>query len=111
MTMEYRTAYRIKKARREAELNRQRRRVILGLAAALIFVWLAVFGAPSLHSTEAAGSNSITVTVRNGDTLWSLAAEYKPDDEEIRRFVRTVAAYNSIDDMLIYEGQTLIIPQ
>jgi nucleoid-associated protein YgaU len=49
------------------------------------------------------------VVVRAGDTLWSLAARYEPDQspygaiEEIRRL-------NGLDGYTIRVGQTLILP-
>lgn len=110
MTMEYRTECRIKKARREAELNRQRRRAVMVIIAVLVFVWIANSGAFSLITTEAASSDAVCVTVHRGDSLWSLAVEYKPEDEEIRQFVRKIANFNNMDSLVVYEGQTIRIP-
>ncbi len=109
MTMEYATIRRIKRARREAELNRQRRRAAL-IAATVIF-WLAVCGVFKMNLTEASGSDAITVTVSSGDTLWSLAEKYKPEDKDTREFVRKIASFNEMDGLMIYVGQTVKIPQ
>lgn len=109
MTMEYTTMCRIKRARREAKLNRQRRTAVL--IAAIIISVAAVFGALKIGTTEAADSTAVCVVVKSGDTLWSLAEEYKPENKEIRQFVRKIADFNELDGLMIYEGQLIRIPQ
>ncbi len=106
MTVEYRR----KKARREAELNRQRRRVIMCLIAIVAVVWAVKSGA-FMTSTEAADVSFDYVCVEKGDTLWGIASDYRPDGEDIRSFVRIVASYNNLDDLSVREGEILKIPR
>jgi LysM repeat protein len=52
----------------------------------------------------------IAVTVQPGDTLWSIAKEYKADGADLREFVYDIAANNGVKDCEIVCGQTLFIP-
>ena len=62
-------------------------------------------------SSEAADDNFVYVSVHKGDTLWSIASEYKPENKDIRDFVRLIAAVNETEDNIISVGQTLCIPK
>ncbi|HHT93214.1 MAG TPA: LysM peptidoglycan-binding domain-containing protein [Clostridiaceae bacterium] len=50
-----------------------------------------------------------TVVVEQGDTLWDLAKEYYPDTE-VRRAVNELKKINNLKDSIIYEGQSLKVP-
>lgn len=52
----------------------------------------------------------IQIQVESGDTLWSIADEYMPDDMDIREAVYMISDANDINDSQIYVGQTLEIP-
>lgn len=105
MTMEYRR----KKAHREAQLNKQRRRAALALVIAFAVLWFVKGGFFSL-TTNASFAEFDYVTVNTGDTLWSIASRYKPYGQDIRDFMRVVASYNGLEDLSVQEGQLLKIP-
>lgn len=46
--------------------------------------------------------------VTNGDTLWSIAAEYKHEKQDIREYVYQLRKLNNID-CIIYPGQEIKI--
>lgn len=46
--------------------------------------------------------------VINGDTLWSIATEYKHEKQDIREYVYQLRKLNNID-CIIYPGQVLKI--
>lgn len=46
--------------------------------------------------------------VTNGDTLWSIATEYKHEKQDIREYVYQLRKLNNID-CIIYPGQVLKI--
>jgi hypothetical protein len=51
-----------------------------------------------------------TITVKKGDTLWSIAAKHS-NGEDIRKYIYEIKKVNSLHESLIYEGDRLVIPQ
>ena len=52
----------------------------------------------------------IEIEVESGDTLWTIADEYMPDDMDIREAVYMICETNDVDANTLYAGQTLNIP-
>ena len=52
----------------------------------------------------------IEIEVESGDTLWTIADEYMPDDMDIREAVYMICEVNDVDANTLYAGQTLNIP-
>lgn len=52
----------------------------------------------------------IQVQVEYGDSLWSIADKYMPDDMDPREAVYMIIDANDIDGSQVYAGQTLDIP-
>ena len=46
--------------------------------------------------------------VKPGDTLWSIALEYKQPGQDTRKYIDEIKRINGID-ALIYEGQEILI--
>lgn len=51
----------------------------------------------------------ISYTVSNGETLWSIAEEYKAENEDPRQYIYDIKKLNNMDNSNIYEGQILQI--
>ncbi|MDR2163702.1 MAG: LysM peptidoglycan-binding domain-containing protein [Clostridiales Family XIII bacterium] len=49
------------------------------------------------------------ITVRPGDTLWSIAREHRPEGTPIRRYVSEIKAANGLGSEVIYPGQTISV--
>ena len=49
------------------------------------------------------------ITVSAGDTLWSIACEYKKSGQDIREYIHELRKINDLDDCIIYPGQVLKI--
>lgn len=109
MTMEYHSAYIIKKARRESALNRQRRAAVLAVVVAAAVMW-AVFGGAFGGLFAPAETAGEYVSAGRGDSLWSIAEEYKPEGEDTRAFMRSIMKLNDMDAAVVYEGQILFVP-
>lgn len=78
--------------------------VLLALLAILVF-------AP--HKTDAADavvSSYVSVRIENGDSLWSLAEEYAPEQIKINDYIRAVRSINHLWDDNIVAGQYIVLP-
>lgn len=63
------------------------------------------------HASVAfAQQNMATVYVQPGDTLWSIAKEYKAEKADIRDVIDDIMEYNHLQSAVIYTGDKLIIP-
>ena len=112
MTVEYHSAYIMKKARRESVLNRQRRIALFAAFITVLGLWAALSG--NFNFTLPCRDNyndGVYVSVERGDSLWSIAGEYKPASRDTRSFMQTIARTNGMSGTAVYEGQVLYIPQ
>lgn len=75
--------------------------------AILIFLLIALFNISVAKSNEEA--KIISYTVSKGETLWSIAEEYKAENEDPRQYIYDIKKLNNMDNSNIYEGQILQI--
>ena len=52
----------------------------------------------------------IEIQVESGDTLWTIADEYMPDDMDLRDAVYMICDANDMNANELYAGQTLNVP-
>ncbi len=50
-----------------------------------------------------------SVTIKSGDTLWSIAEEYG-NDSNIREYIYNIKKINKLDSSLLYENTSILIP-
>ena len=50
------------------------------------------------------------IQIQPGDTLWNLAEDFGPDDQDIRKVVYSICEYNHISADSLKPGQTIYIP-
>lgn len=53
----------------------------------------------------------VTVTVKEGDTLWGLASKYGGGNGDVRKLVYKISKLNSIDNACVRAGDVIYIPQ
>lgn len=90
-------------------VNRLRFTVFL----AAIILTFGMIGGVMIGSFDAEGSTKHsyqTITIQSGDTLWSIAEEYAPSDQDIRDYIYEVCDLNSIKAGDIVQGQDILIP-
>lgn len=84
------------------------------LGALLAAAWLGSALDAGLFGRFADGADEesfIEVTVRSGDTLWSLAREYGPDGRDIRETIDRIRRINGLEERAsLRPGETLAIP-
>lgn len=62
-----------------------------------------------LSNKEDKGYELTNYIVRTGDTLWSIAEKYAPDDMDIREYIYFIEEDNSIESKTIYPEMELKI--
>lgn len=50
------------------------------------------------------------VEIESGDTLWSVASEYAPEDMDVRQVVHDICDTNDIQASDIASGQKILVP-
>jgi LysM domain len=94
----------------------QRGRVVVGIAAALLLAALSLVIAGSAQATNhpvpsrAAQQNLTQVTVRPGQSLWSVAENADPD-ADTRVVIQQILELNSLTGDTIFAGQRLWVPR
>ena len=89
-------------------------RTIIAILTLLIILGGVLLG--SSRRSQASADHPIykyytTVTVEDGDTLWTLADAYMDDQYQNKReFITEVKQLNQIDENRIHEGTQLVIP-
>ena len=70
-----------------------------------------IFGVLFPNNTNADfEADPIEVTVRRGDSLWSIAEQYCPVGEDIRNFIYEIKKENSLSDPNLSVGQKILVP-
>ena len=76
-------------------------------------ITIIVFLLSILYSTSIARidkeEETTLYTVNKGDTLWTIAQEYKADNKDIRQYIYELKKINNITNSNIYDGKTLKI--
>lgn len=75
--------------------------------AILIFLLVGLFNISVAKSNKEA--ETINYTISQGQTLWSIAREYTPNNKDIRDTIHEIRELNNLEDATIYEGQTIQI--
>ena len=101
------TSSKLRRLQRARKLRRQRSAFLMVVMAVVVMMAHSAFSKPENIKDE---YNVVSVTVQSGDTLWSIAGEYKPDNKDMREFVYEIAANNGIKDCEIVCGQTIFVP-
>ncbi|MBG6183794.1 hypothetical protein IWX65_001760 [Arthrobacter sp. CAN_A214] len=95
-------------------LTRRGRLVLVGLPTVLLVALVLIFGV-SLTSqakamdSEPAPTETINVSVGQGETLWGLAGEFAPDRDP-REFVAELVELNGLKSSVVQAGQSLAVP-
>lgn len=98
------------KLRRLERIRKLRKQRTTALLVVMVLVLMAAHVAFSNYSAKEEGLSVISVVVEQGDTLWSIAREHKPEGEDLREYVYKISADNGIKDCNIVCGQTIFVP-
>ena len=76
--------------------------------AIVMFLLIGLFNI-SVAKTDKKEAETIDYTIARGQTLWSIAKEYTPDNKDIRKTIHEIRELNNLTNATIYEGQTIKI--
>ena len=74
----------------------------------LTIIFSSIFFASSVYGYEV--NQYDTVTVKSGDTLWTIAQEYNKSGD-IRKLIVKIKKVNGLESSIIYAGDQLVIPK
>lgn len=108
---ETRTTYRAAGTDAPVRLTTRGRVAVVSVALAIISTLAIVFGSAVVATGETPVEGTVTtVTVQPGQTLWSIAAEARPD-ADIRATVDQIVRLNALEDgAALPIGATLAVP-
>ena len=88
-----------------------RTRFITFLVIAILLMYFLIAGLASIVFASDNGlRETAEVRIVSGDTLWDIAKEYGPRNQDIRKTVYDICVYNGIKAGEIYPGQVIYIP-
>jgi len=99
----------------QLRLTRRGRLVLIAFPAFVVSVLLLI-GLAALVSPARAGNSapvvteSVQVTVQQGQSLWSVAAQYAPDRDP-RAVISEIVELNNLDSTRVLPGQQLLVPR
>jgi len=79
-------------------------------AGAFFAVGSAAGAEATIDAWESRGYRTIVVTVRPGDTLWSIARAVGPGGTDVRQVVDWIRDANGLENGLIRPGEHLFVP-
>ncbi|MDQ4502666.1 LysM peptidoglycan-binding domain-containing protein [Sinomonas sp. ASV322] len=102
-------------AQSKLRLTRRGRFVLIAMpmfiVSVLLLVGLAAFMSPAhAGDTAPARIDAVQVTVQQGQSLWSVAAQYAPDRDP-RVVISEIVDLNGLDSTRVQPGQQLMVPK
>lgn len=84
------------------------------IGALMVFIWLGSggdFGGRGLLASSPDQLSYVEVTVKRGDTLWSLARRHGPEHRDIRETIDRIRTINGLETRVsLRPGERLTIP-
>jgi len=73
-------------------------------------IWGSTFSAAQANAEEESQIKYYkSIMIQGGETLWSIAEEYKCEDESIQEYIENLKELNGIKSDTIHQGQHLVI--
>ena len=100
--------------KRRARALAKRRMILLLMTVLLITVGAMVFGScfslAKDNSTESAYKYYTSITIQEGDSLWSIAEEYRTEHyESTQEYIDELVVLNNLTSETIHAGQHLMV--
>jgi len=86
-----------------------KRKFISTLGIITIFIFLIILLITNALKEPQYTESYKTIYISKGETLWSIAEEYKIPNQDIRDYIDQIKQLNNMKTATIYEGQALTI--
>lgn len=96
--------------RRLRRLKRLKRRRFITKVMLLITLLMTVSTMANFAFAKKSDADFLTVIVKNGESVWTIAKENNPNNMDLRRLVYEIIEENDIENGVIYAGDELVIP-
>ena len=108
MTVQERRERNLKRRRRQAA---KRNMIILLATVLLITIGSVIFGTTFSSAKDDVEYEMYykSIEIEKGDSLWSIAEEYKTEDVSVKEYIATLMDLNNITSETIHEGQHLVV--
>lgn len=91
-------------------VNRTRFYIFIMISIYIIFSTISFFRSFGTAESTISDLKYEEVYISNGDTVWDLALEYKPEKYDVRDLVAEIRDVNNIKDLNIKPGEVIKIP-
>jgi LysM repeat protein len=51
-----------------------------------------------------------SITIRSGETLWSIASDYRKPGQDVRKLIEEIKKANNMNTSIIIAGETILVP-
>ncbi len=86
-------------------------RFTLFLIVLFLCVFTAISGLLGYNNVNGSSMNEYhAIKISAGDTLWNIAAEYGPNDQDIRNTVHEICELNEMQASDLEAGQRILVP-
>jgi len=99
-----------KKMRKKYKITDRRKFARFIVCCVLMIASLTTFVLGLTVSEASSDMETVFVTVQRGDSLWSLAKTYGPENADPRVVIYNIQQLNQLDSADIYPGDVLEIP-
>lgn len=99
----------IKRAKKRANMKRTMSIVLTLIIAFMIFSVINAFGDEKPNAVHQKPYEEINIQVLAGDTLWNIAEDFAPENQDIRDYVQMLIKINNLEGSVLKPGQIITV--
>lgn len=102
----------VNKSKSKVKIENQKKRLQIAVTLILIISFLFIFtGLGNANSYGDVETEYIDVLIEAGESIWSIADEYTPNNRDIRLTISLMVEINNIESDVIYPGDFIKVPK
>jgi cell division protein YceG involved in septum cleavage len=85
--------------------------LLMILVVMIVFLFACLFGfSKKAVATDRTVKTYQSYTIQEGDSLWSMAMEYAPEEMDLSTYIQEVRQVNHLKTNTIISGESIILP-